>query len=116
MFYYTYVLISSKDYKFYIGSTSNLKDRIKIHNQGRVKSTKGRRPLKLIYYEACLKKQKAENREKYFKTGFGRGFLKVELRIVRGPLAQLVEHLPLKEQVQGSSPWWLTLIFLINLT
>ncbi|PIU36882.1 excinuclease ABC subunit C [Candidatus Roizmanbacteria bacterium CG_4_8_14_3_um_filter_34_9] len=74
--FYTYVLRSARDNKLYIGSTSDLVTRKKFHDQGRVQSTKNRRPLVLIYYEACLTKEKAEKREKYFKTGFGRGFLK----------------------------------------
>jgi putative endonuclease len=74
--YYTYVLKSEKDDKYYVGSTSNLKERLKLHNNGNVKSTKCRRPLSLIYYEACLSKTKAIRREDYFKTGFGRKFLK----------------------------------------
>jgi putative endonuclease len=41
-----------------------------------VSATKHRLPLDLIYYEACLSKEKAVAREKYFKTGFGRGFLR----------------------------------------
>jgi predicted GIY-YIG superfamily endonuclease len=40
-----------------------------------VDATKYRRPLTLRYYEACLSKEKAIAREKYFKTGFGRRFL-----------------------------------------
>lgn len=76
MFYFTYVLKSERDNKYYIGSTSNLENRVRSHNNGGVKSTKNRIPLKLIYYEACLDKNKAEKREKYFKTGFGRGYLK----------------------------------------
>lgn len=75
-FYYTYVLRSNKDGKLYIGSTHNLGERLEAHNQGSVESTKNRRPLELIYYEASTGKQKAEKREKYFKTGFGRKFLK----------------------------------------
>jgi len=76
MFYYIYVLHSLKDNKFYTGYTENLKLRFEEHQKGRVASTKGRRPLKLIYSEACLDKNKAIVREKYFKTGFGRRFLK----------------------------------------
>lgn len=77
--YYTYVLKSIKDSKLYIGWTDDLRLRIKKHNQGRVNATKNRRPLKLIYYEACLLKDKAIKREKYFKTGFGRRFLKMRI-------------------------------------
>jgi putative endonuclease len=76
MFYYTYVLKSSIDSNLYIGWTDDLKSRIAKHNNGLVESTKNRRPLNLVYYEACSQKQKAIAREKYFKTGFGRRFLK----------------------------------------
>ncbi len=51
--YYTYVLISEKDGNFYVGYTKDLKQRFELHNKGRVDSTKDRRPLKLLYYEAC---------------------------------------------------------------
>jgi len=74
--FYTYVLQSLKDSKLYTGFCSDLKQRIENHNHGRVAATKSRRPFKLIYYEACLSKEKAVAREKYFKTGYGRGFLK----------------------------------------
>jgi len=76
MYFYTYVLQSNTDKKFYIGWTDNLSARIRKHNQGLVKSTARRKPFKLIYYEACLSKTKAILREKQLKTGFGRKFLK----------------------------------------
>jgi len=74
--YYTYVLQSEKDTKLYIGWTINLKNRIELHNSGKVPSTKDRIPFKLLYYEACLVEEKAIAREKQLKTGFGRKFLK----------------------------------------
>jgi len=74
--FYTYVLKSEKDGKLYIGFTDNLKRRFNEHNGGLVDATKNRRPFALVYYEACCKKDKALKREKYFKTGFGRRFLK----------------------------------------
>jgi len=73
--FYTYVLVSS-DGKHYIGSTSDLKRRVNQHNAGNVSSTKSRGVMKLVYYEACLSKEKAQAREQYFKTGFGRRYLK----------------------------------------
>lgn len=79
MFFYTYILESRKDDKFYVGFSENLKQRLFEHNKGLVNATKNRRPLKLIYYEACVDKQSALKREKYFKTGFGRKFLKNRL-------------------------------------
>jgi len=78
--FYTYVLISEKDKKFYVGFTKNLKKRFVEHQKGLVPSTVHRRPLKLIYYEACLNEKDAVAREKYFKTGFGRRFLKNRIK------------------------------------
>ena len=74
--YFTYVLRSEKDKKLYVGSTNDLKTRFEEHIKGKVPSTKNRRPLKVVYYEACIDKNKAFKREAYFKTGFGRRFLK----------------------------------------
>lgn len=54
--YYTYVLQSEKDGKFYHGFTKDLKLRFDQHDSEQVESTKDRRPLKLVYYEACVDK------------------------------------------------------------
>lgn len=80
MFYYTYILKSLKDGKFYTGYTKNLKSRFEQHNKGLAESTKDRRPLKLIYYEACLNQQDATHREKYLKTYHGKMFIKNRLK------------------------------------
>jgi putative endonuclease len=79
MYYYVYVLLSEKDYQWYTGYTSNLKERLRLHNEGKVESTKNRRPLKLIYYEGCLNQQDATRREKYLKSGNGKIYLKSRL-------------------------------------
>jgi len=76
VFFYTYVLKSVIDEKLYVGWTNDLKSRLAEHNKGNVPATKSRGPLELVYYEAGLSKEKAIAREKYFKTGFGRRFLK----------------------------------------
>lgn len=76
MYFYTYILKSSKDGRFYVGWTNNLKKRLALHNSGQVTATKNRTPLVLEYFEACKNKSKAIEREKYFKTGFGRKFIK----------------------------------------
>ncbi len=87
--FYTYVLKSTKDNKRYIGFTEDLKKRIEEHNLGLVQSTKHRRPFELIYYEACRNKNDAVKREKYFKTGFGRRYLKERLKNDLAPVAQM---------------------------
>jgi len=79
MFYYIYVLQSTIDDCFYTGYTSNLKKRINDHNNGKVASTKHRRPLKLLYFEGCLNQQDATHREKYLKTTYGKRYIKNRL-------------------------------------
>ena len=59
MFHYVYILRSVKDKKLYTGYTKNLKLRFKQHQKGLIVSTKNRRPLELIYYEACLSQKDA---------------------------------------------------------
>lgn len=78
-FYYVYILKSEKDGKNYAGYTQNLKLRLEQHQKGKVTSTKHRRPLQLIYFEACLNQQDTTKREKYFKTHYGKMYLKNRL-------------------------------------
>ena len=78
--YYVYLLLSEKDGKFYTGSTDDLKRRIAEHKAGSVKSTVRRKPLKLIYYEACLNEADARARERYLKSGAGKKYLRNRLR------------------------------------
>ena len=78
--FYTYVLLSNKDRKFYTGYTKDLKLRFEQHKKGLIASTKNRRPLKLVYYEACLNQQDATHREKYLKRYYGKLFLKNRLK------------------------------------
>ena len=66
--------------KFYTGFTKDLKLRFDRHNKGLVESTKDRRPLKLIYYEACLSQEDATKREKYLKSYLGKQFLHNRLK------------------------------------
>jgi predicted GIY-YIG superfamily endonuclease len=77
---YVYILQSEKDGKFYTGWTKDLKSRIKEHNEGKVLSTKHRRPFKLIYYEFCLNEKDAIRREKYLKTAWGKRYIKSRLK------------------------------------
>ena len=56
MTYFVYIFTSLKDSKRYIGMTSDLNRRLNEHNSGKVKSTKNRRPLELIYTEEFTSK------------------------------------------------------------
>lgn len=80
MIFYVYVLQSEKDRLFYTGYTKNIQNRIDLHNQGKILSTRDRRPLILIYLEGCLDQQDATRREKYLKSGNGKIYLRSRLR------------------------------------
>lgn len=77
--YYTYVLMCA-DEKMYIGYTTDLKKRIARHKGGEVFATKGRLPVKLIFYEAFLNRLDAKRREQYFKTTAGKRALRLILQ------------------------------------
>ena len=56
-YYYTYVLQSESDSKYYTGYTNNIERRFEDHNNGKVESTKNRRPFKLIYFKHVCRKR-----------------------------------------------------------
>lgn len=78
--FYTYVLQSEKDGQKYVGYTADLAVRFEQHSRGQVESTAHRRPLKLVYYEACLRKEDALCREVHLKTFYGRQYLAKRLK------------------------------------
>jgi putative endonuclease len=78
--YYTYVIKSKRDGKWYTGYTSDLRKRFRDHNTGKVYATKNRGPFELIYYEACCLSEDATSREKYLKSGMGKRYLKNRLK------------------------------------
>ncbi|MDD2731071.1 MAG: GIY-YIG nuclease family protein [Candidatus Portnoybacteria bacterium] len=67
--YTFYVLQSERDDKLYLGSKGDLRRRFSEHRLGLVRSTKNRRPLKIVYREEWMTKKEAAAREKYFKGG-----------------------------------------------
>ncbi|OHA46065.1 MAG: excinuclease ABC subunit C [Candidatus Terrybacteria bacterium RIFCSPLOWO2_01_FULL_44_24] len=79
-FFYTYILESKKDKRWYTGFTLDLRKRFNEHNANLDTWTKGRGPFKLIYYEACINKQDARQREKYLKSGMGKRYVKNRLK------------------------------------
>jgi putative endonuclease len=62
--------------------------RLKEHEEGKVPSTRFRRPLRLIYYEACLEATDAYRRERYLKTGRGKRYLRPRLKIFQTRLSR----------------------------
>ena len=77
--HFTYVLLSEADGKLYTGATADLRQRLRLHTAGRIRSTAHRRPLTLLYFEACPSADDAFRRERYLKSGRGGRYLKARL-------------------------------------
>ena len=75
-----YVLISKKyPNRYYIGFTQDLERRIREHNNGDSLYTKRFMPWELQTYVVFKNKARAEEFEKYLKSGSGFAFLKRRL-------------------------------------
>jgi predicted GIY-YIG superfamily endonuclease len=72
---YVYVLKSSKNGIRYVGSGNNPLERLRRHNKGDIRFTKGHRPWELIYKEEHCNRSEAMKREQFLKSGQGRKFL-----------------------------------------
>ncbi|MCF8242496.1 MAG: GIY-YIG nuclease family protein [Melioribacteraceae bacterium] len=72
MNYNLYILYSENHKRTYTGQTNNLRDRLKRHNLGKVKSTKPYIPWELIYTEIHATRSEVIKREKWIKTPSGR--------------------------------------------
>ncbi|MFM6976038.1 MAG: GIY-YIG nuclease family protein [Sphingobacteriaceae bacterium] len=75
--FYSYILKSLKDGRYYYGSTSDITNRLFKHNKGDVKATKYRRPLILHYYEQFKTRSEAFKREFFYKSPDGYKYLKL---------------------------------------
>ena len=73
---YVYAIVSKKDKRIYVGMSENVEQRLREHNAGKTKSTKGFIPWELIFTESCIDRKLARVREKYYKSGVGKEFLK----------------------------------------
>lgn len=80
--FYVYLLQSKKQNYTYIGSTPDLKRRLKEHNQNMVRSTKPYTPFNLVYYEAFSEEKLARQREKRLKC-YGSAYYEL-LKRLRG--------------------------------
>ena len=75
MTYFIYVLRSIVYKNRYVGVTENLEKRLKQHNVGKCRYTKGRRPWEIIYTEEYKDLSSARKREIFLKSGQGRKWL-----------------------------------------
>lgn len=74
--FYVYAIKSEIDGRIYVGFSANVENRLEEHNSGKTKSTKGYKPWFLIYREQVVGRIAARNKEKYYKSGIGKEFLK----------------------------------------
>jgi len=73
--HYIYLIKStSHPSQRYIGITSDLKNRLKAHNEGRSPHTSKYKPWVLITYLAFSEESKAVEFERYLKSGSGHAF------------------------------------------
>lgn len=82
MAYFTYILKSLKDGKYYIGSTADVDARVVFHNEGKQQSTKHRIPLTLIHKEEYPTRELAMAREKQIKSYKGGNAFKKLLNLL----------------------------------
>jgi len=74
--FWVYILQSELVGTHYYGHTSDLVERLKRHNLGKVRYTKSKRPWKLVYSEEFETKSEAYKRELFFKSIEGYRYLK----------------------------------------
>jgi len=78
--FYVYILHSESDEGLYIGFSTDLRRRLKEHQERKSFATSFRGPWRLIYYEAYSEEADALGRERFLKSGGGRRFLKKQLK------------------------------------
>ena len=76
--FYTYILKSEKNGSYYYGSTQDIEQRLRNHNSGKVRYTKGHMPYKVHYFEVYQTRKESMRREKFFKTIDGYNWLKLQ--------------------------------------
>ena len=80
--YYTYIIRSLKETdQVYIGATSDLKQRLRDHNNGHSAHTAKYAPWAIECYVAFPQKQIAYDFEIYLKSHAGRAFAAKRLRV-----------------------------------
>jgi putative endonuclease len=61
-----------------VGGAADLQNRINLHNQGKVKSTKAYRPWKLLEYREFGSRSEAVKQEKFLKNHQQKELLKMK--------------------------------------
>jgi putative endonuclease len=86
---FVYVIDSLADKTSYTGIALNYNNRLKEHNNGKNRFTKGHMPWKIIYTEEHPDWQSARTREKYLKSAAGKRWLEKYLATDGGDTSSL---------------------------
>jgi putative endonuclease len=73
---YLYVIKSEVNGNLYVGICKDITKRLNEHAHGKNKYTKGLRPWKLVHSEEFPNWTLAREKEKYYKSGVGKEYLK----------------------------------------
>lgn len=76
-----YVIRSEKNNALYVGICKSVENRLKEHNHGKNRYTKGLMPWVLVHTESFPDWGSAREKEKYYKSGFGKENLKAKLAL-----------------------------------
>jgi putative endonuclease len=75
--FYAYILQSIREpSQYYRGHTADLKTRVAEHNAGKSPHTAKFTPWKLVFYAALESSERAQDFERYLKSGSGHAFAK----------------------------------------
>ena len=80
--YFTYILLSQRNGDLYVGSTENVENRFRMHNSGRVRSTKANRPWKLLETKSFETRSETMIHEKFLKNHQQKEILKAKYGLV----------------------------------
>ena len=81
MFFYVYILKSKEHDRYYVGLTSDLRRRLREHNEKRSYWTKRYAPWQIIYFEGYRAEEDAKSREHQLKR-FAQAFSQLKRRLV----------------------------------
>ena len=77
--YFVYILYSDDFRRTYSGISDDVERRLEQHNGKQSKSTKAFVPWRIIHTEEFETRMEARKKEKYFKSGVGRDYMKTLL-------------------------------------
>ena len=78
--HYVYIIQAGANGSYYVGSTHNVKERLKRHNEGRSPYTKSKENWQIVYVEEFETSSEAIAREKEIKSKKSRKYIEYLVR------------------------------------